>query len=352
MSGGVDSSTAAALLLEKGYDVYGATMQIWEPTCDYNAVREGGCCSLAAIEDARRVANILNIPYYVFNMRKEFENEVIDYFVDEYLKGRTPNPCIVCNKKMKFDYFLKKAEMLGMDYIATGHYAKIVYDKEKNRYLLVKSESATKDQTYALYNMNQYVLSKTLFPLGDFDKVQVREIAEKYKLPVARKSDSQEICFVLDNDYGRFITEKTGINNEGRYIDKQGNILGKSKSYFNYTIGQRKGLNISLGKRVYVVDIKPDENMVVLGEEKDIFKDALIASDTNFIPFDRLDKEIEVTAKIRYTAKESKAKITPLDEGKVLVKFYEKQRAITPGQSVVFYDDKLVVGGGIIEKAL
>lgn len=352
MSGGVDSSVAAAILKEEGYEVYGATMQIWQTETEDELIREKSCCSLTAVDDARRVAHILDIPYYVFNMKDDFKKEVINYFVDEYIKGRTPNPCIMCNRKIKFELFLKKAMVLGMDYIATGHYAIIEYDKSLCRYLLKRSKAREKDQTYVLYNMTQEMLSKTLFPLGRFSKDEVRKLAEKFKLPVARKPDSQEICFIPDNDYGSFIEKETGINDEGIYVDTDGNILGKSKAYYNYTIGQRKGLGISTGKRMYVVDIKPEENKVVLGEEDKIFSDGLIAYDLNFIPFDKLESELEVTAKIRYTAKEAKARIIPAQNNKVLVKFYEKQRAITPGQSVVFYSGDIVVGGGIIEKAL
>ncbi len=352
MSGGVDSSVAAAILKEEGYEVYGATMQIWQTETEDELIREKSCCSLTAVDDARRVAHILDIPYYVFNMKDDFKKEVINYFVDEYIKGRTPNPCIMCNRKIKFELFLKKAMVLGMDYIATGHYAIIEYDKSLCRYLLKRSKAREKDQTYVLYNMTQEMLSKTLFPLGRFSKDEVRKLAEKFKLPVARKPDSQEICFIPDNDYGSFIEKETGIKDEGIYVDTEGNILGKSKAYYNYTIGQRKGLGISTGKRMYVVDIKPEENKVVLGEEDKIFSDGLIAYDLNFIPFDKLESELEVTAKIRYTAKEAKARIIPAQNNKVLVKFYEKQRAITPGQSVVFYSGDIVVGGGIIEKAL
>ncbi|BCS80867.1 tRNA 2-thiouridine(34) synthase MnmA [Anaerocellum diazotrophicum] len=352
MSGGVDSSVAAAILKEEGYEVYGATMQIWQTETDDDLVREKICCSLTAVDDARRVAHILDIPYYVFNMKDDFKKEVINYFVDEYIKGRTPNPCIMCNRKIKFELFLKKAMVLGMDYIATGHYAIIEYDKSLCRYLLKRSKAREKDQTYVLYNMTQEMLSKTIFPLGRFSKDEVRKLAEKFKLPVAKKPDSQEICFIPDNDYGSFIEKETGMKDEGVYVDTEGNILGKSKAYYNYTIGQRKGLGISTGKRMYVVDIKPEENKVVLGEEDKVFSDGLIASELNFILFDKLESELEVTAKIRYTAKEAKARIIPIEDNKVLVKFYEKQRAITPGQSVVFYSRDIVVGGGIIEKAL
>jgi len=352
MSGGVDSSVAAAILKEEGYEVYGATMQIWQTETEDELIREKSCCSLTAVDDARRVAHILDIPYYVFNMKEDFKKEVINYFIDEYIKGRTPNPCIMCNRKIKFELFLKRAMMLGMDYIATGHYAIIEYDNTLFRYLLKRSKAREKDQTYVLYNMTQEMLSKTIFPLGRFSKDEVRKLAEKFKLPVAKKPDSQEICFIPDNDYGSFIEKETGINDEGVYVDTEGNILGKSKAYYNYTIGQRKGLGISTGKRMYVVDIKPEENKVVLGEEDKVFSDGLIASDLNFILFDKLESELEVTAKIRYTAKETKTKVIPVQNNKVLVKFYEKQRAITPGQSVVFYSGDIVVGGGIIEKAL
>lgn len=352
MSGGVDSSVAAAILKEEGYEVYGATMQIWQGESEEDLIREKSCCSLYAVDDARRVANILDIPYYVFNMREDFKKMVIDYFIDEYISGRTPNPCIMCNKKIKFELFLKKAIAIGMDYIATGHYAIVEYDKSLGRYLLKRSKAREKDQTYVLYNMTQEMLSKTLFPLGRFSKDEVRKLAEKFGLPVAKKPDSQEICFIPDNNYGKFIEKETGIKEDGIYIDTEGNVLGRSKAYYNYTIGQRKGLGISTGKRMYVVDIKPEENKVVLGEESKIFSYALIARDLNFIPFDRLESEIEVTAKIRYTAKEAKAKVIPIENDRVLVKFYEKQRAVTPGQSVVFYNSDIVVGGGIIEKAL
>lgn len=352
MSGGVDSSVAAAILKEEGYEVYGATMQIWQTESEDELIREKSCCSLTAVDDARRVAHILDIPYYVFNMKENFRREVIDYFVDEYIKGRTPNPCIMCNRKIKFELFLKKALALGMDYIATGHYAVIEYDKTLDRYLLKRSKAQEKDQTYVLYNMTQEMLSKTLFPLGRFSKDEVRKLAEKFNLPVAKKPDSQEICFIPDNDYGKFIERETGINDEGVYIDTEGNVLGRSKTYYNYTIGQRKGLGISTGKRMYVVEIRPEENKVVLGDEEKIFFWGLIAYDLNFIPFDKLESELEVTAKIRYTAKEAKAKIIPVQDDKVLVRFYEKQRAVTPGQSVVFYRGDIVVGGGIIEKAL
>ncbi|WAM34674.1 tRNA 2-thiouridine(34) synthase MnmA [Caldicellulosiruptor morganii] len=352
MSGGVDSSVAAAILKEEGYEVYGATMQIWQSESEYEQLAGNSCCSIYAVEDARKVADILNIPYYVFNMKDDFKEKVIDYFIEEYIKGRTPNPCIMCNRKIKFELFLKKAIAIGMDYIATGHYAVVEYDKNLNRYLLKRSLAREKDQTYVLYNMTQDILSRTLFPLGRFSKDEVRRLAEKFKLPVAKKPDSQEICFIPDNDYGKFIEKETGIKENGVYVDLEGNILGKSRAYYNYTIGQRKGLGISTGKRMYVIDIKPEENKVVLGEEDRIFADRLIASDLNFIPFDRLESEIEVMAKIRYTAREAKAKVVPIENNKVLVKFYEKQRAITPGQSVVFYSNDIVIGGGIIEKAL
>lgn len=352
MSGGVDSSVAAAILLEKGYDVIGVTMQIWPDMDEERKKAEGGCCSLSAVDDARRVANKLGIPYYVMNFKDIFEEKVINYFKDEYLKGRTPNPCIACNRYIKFDALLRKALAMGIDYVATGHYAKIEYDSTRKRFLLKKSITEKKDQTYALYNLTQEQLSRTLMPIGDYTKEKVREIAKKIGLTVATKPDSQEICFVEDNDYGRFICENTDREIEpGYFVDTGGNILGRHKGIVHYTVGQRKGLGIALGRPVFVVEIDAANNRVVLGDESEVFSDSLIASDLNFISVDKLECEMKVTAKIRYSAKEADATITPAPDGKVKVLFDSPQRAITPGQSVVFYDGDIVVGGGVIESS-
>lgn len=351
MSGGVDSSVAAAVLLEKGYDVIGVTMQIWPDMDEDIKKTEGGCCSLSAVDDARRVANRLGIPYYVMNFKDIFEDRVINYFVDEYSKGRTPNPCIACNRHVKFDAMLKKASAMGIDYVATGHYAKIEYDENTRRYLLKKSITAKKDQTYALYNMTQEQLSRTLMPIGDYTKEKVREIAKEIGLTVANKPDSQEICFIDDNDYGRFISERTGEESKpGDFVDAKGNILGKHRGIVHYTVGQRKGLGISFGKPMYVVEIDVPGNRVILGDDSEVFSRELIAGDLNFIAFDSLREVIKVKAKVRYSAREASATVYPLEDGRAKVVFDEPQRAITPGQSVVFYNEDIVVGGGTIEK--
>lgn len=348
MSGGVDSSVAAYLLKKQGYDVIGVTMQVWQEDKEYEQ-NEGGCCSLSAVEDARRVAYKLDIPFYVWNFRDVFRENVIDYFVDEYLEGRTPNPCIVCNKLIKFDLLLQKARAIGADYVATGHYAEII--NKDGRYLLKKSADDRKDQTYALYNLTQFQLQHTLMPCGEYSKVRIREIAKELGFEVYNKRDSQEICFISDDDHGGYIKNKVPKKvREGNFVDKQGNILGRHKGIVYYTIGQRKGLGLALGVPVFVIDINPYTNEVVLGSEEDIFKTTLIAKDLNFIPFDKLDSEIIVTAKVRYSAKPSRARLIPVSDDKVKVVFDEKQRAITKGQSVVFYDNDLVIGGGVVEK--
>ena len=348
MSGGVDSSVAAALLLEQGYNVTGVTMKLWQDD-KVDRIVEGGCCSLEAVDDARRVCDLLGIPHYVMNFSEDFKDKVIDYFIDEYINGKTPNPCIACNRHIKFDLLLNKAKAMNMDYIATGHYALNEYDESTGRWLLKKSHAAAKDQTYALFNLTQDQLAHTLFPVGDFnDKAKTREVAQRLGLRVANKPDSQEICFV-DDDYGAYIEEKRpGSMKPGNFVDRNGKILGRHKGIINYTVGQRKGLGIALGKPAFVVSVNPKTNEVVLGENEDIFTDSLIAKDVNFIAIDKLESELKVTAKIRYSAKESPAVISP-DGDRVMVKFYEKQRAITKGQAVVFYDGDTVVGGGIID---
>lgn len=350
MSGGVDSSVTAYLLKKQGYEVIGATMQVW-PNDEYFEEKEGTCCSLSAVDDARRVAEKLDIPFYVLNFKEKFKTNVIDYFIDEYINGRTPNPCIMCNKLIKFDAFLKKALEIGADYVATGHYAKI--RKENGRYLLTRATDDRKDQTYALYNLTQFQLEHTLMPCGEYSKPQIREIAKEIGLRVHNKKDSEEICFIPDNDHGAYIKrEMPNKVKPGNYVDKNGNILGKHKGIVYYTIGQRKGLGIALGTPVFVTDIIPWKNQVVLGSEEDVFKSELIAEDTNFILFDELKEEMKVTVKIRYSAKPADAKIIPLDNNRVKVVFDTKQRAITKGQSVVFYDGDTVIGGGVIEKIL
>lgn len=351
MSGGVDSSVAAYILLQQGYEVIGITMQVWPRDEEYEEL-EGGCCSLSSVNDARRVADKLDMPFYVINYKEIFEKKVINYFVDEYLAGRTPNPCIACNKFIKFDEFLRRAKMLGASFIATGHYARILKDDNAGRYLLLRANDSSKDQTYVLYGLTQYQLEHTLMPLSGYTKDRVREIAAEIGLNVANKPDSEEICFVPDNDYAKFITKRVPDKvKAGSFVDIQGNVLGKHKGIIHYTIGQRKGLGISFGKPMFVADIIPDKNFVVLGEEGEVFKDTLFASDLNLIPFDKLQKDMRVTAKIRSTAKEAPAVISPYNDG-VIVKFDAPQRAITKGQAIVFYDGEVVVGGGTIKEIM
>ena len=347
MSGGVDSSVAALLLLEKGYEVTGVTMKL-RPDEYMTGSLSGGCCSLDDIDDARRVAYKLGIDHFVLNFTDVFSEKVIDYFAREYQNGRTPNPCIACNAFVKFDALLHRALALGYDYIATGHYSVIEYSHEIGRWLLKKAPCA-KDQSYVLYRLTQQQLAHTLMPLGGMEKQEARALAAAHDLPVAQKPDSQEICFVEDNNYARFIERYTGYTAPlGNFIDKNGNILGRYLGITNYTIGQRKGLGMAFGRPMYVTKINASDNTVTLGEEGSQYKSELVANNINFIPFDKLNERLEVTAKVRYQAKPAKAVIFPYDEDKVNVVFEEAQRSVTPGQAVVFYKDDLVVGGGTI----
>jgi len=349
MSGGVDSSVAAALLKDWGYEVVGVTMQIWPRETDEGT--ENVCCSLSAVEDARRVAEILDIPHYVMNFRSEFENKVIRNFIEEYLHGRTPNPCIVCNRRIKFETFLLRARMLEIDTIATGHYAVIKFDSESERFLLYKAEDKAKDQSYVLYGLTQDQMARTIFPLGSYTKEQVREIARELGLPVSEKPESQEICFVTDNNYRGFIKERAGAQiKPGPFLDKKGNVLGQHRGIPFYTIGQRKGLGLALGYPVYVVDIDVERNAVIVGKKEDVFHNEFIVKDNNFIPFDELTEKLRVKVKVRYKTREAPATIYPLDKDRVKVIFDKPQWAITPGQAAVYYDGEMVVGGGTIEK--
>ena len=348
MSGGVDSSVAAYLLKEAGYDVIGVTMQIWQEESVQTQEENGGCCGLSAVEDARRVAQMLEIPYYVMNFRKEFKENVMDYFVGEYLQGRTPNPCIACNRYVKWEALLDRSMEIGADYIATGHYARV--EKLPNgRFTLKKSATDAKDQTYALYNLTQEQLSHTLMPVGQYTKEEIRKIAEDIGLLVANKPDSQEICFIPDNDYASFIEKNTDKKiEEGNFVDLDGNIIGCHKGITHYTIGQRKGLNLSMGKPVFVVAIRPETNEVVIGDNSDVFGDRLKCNHINFMSIADLEGEMEVIAKIRYSHKGAKAIIIKIEEDIIECIFEEPQRASTPGQAVVFYDGEYVVGGGTI----
>jgi tRNA-specific 2-thiouridylase len=351
MSGGVDSSLTAALLVQQGYNVIGATMQIWD--ADRQDADDRGCCSLTAVGDARRVADKLGIPYYVLNFRQLFQETVVDYFIAEYSSGRTPNPCIACNRYVKFEGLLQEALALGAEYVATGHYARIGYDEVRGRHLLRKGLDPAKDQSYALYHLNQHTLKHFLMPLGEYTKTETRRLARKIGLAVADKPDSQEIRFVPNDDYQSFLAEKAPASlRPGDIVDTRGRVLGRHSGLPLYTVGQRKGLGIAAGRPLYVVALDTDRNQVVVGDDSDVFASELIAGDLNYIAFDELTGPLAATAKIRYSAREAPAVITPLPDGRVSVKFQTPQRAITPGQSVVFYDGDIVLGGGIIGKVV
>lgn len=346
MSGGVDSSVAALLLLKAGYDVTGMTMRL-RPEAFMQQSASGGCCSLDDIDDARRVCYQLGIDHLVLNFTEQFERDVIQYFAAQYAAGRTPNPCIACNRHLKFDAMLQKARVLGFDFIATGHYA-VITQHDSGRWLL-KRAPASKDQSYVLYSLTQDQLAHTLMPLGTYTKPEARQLAEEAGLRVAHKPDSQEICFVEDNDYASFLERYTGTKApQGDFIDAQGRILGRHRGITHYTIGQRKGLGISFGKPMYVTKIDAVRNCITLGEEGSQYAASLLADDLNFIPFDTLDKPLQVQAKVRYQAQPADAVLTPVDGDRVRVDFAEPQRSVTPGQAVVFYDGDLVVGGGVI----
>lgn len=352
MSGGVDSSVAAALLLEQGFEVIGVTMQLWAVDLPYGEEVEGGCCSLGAVEDARAVAGKLGIPYYVLNFHDQFQKQVIDNFADEYLAGRTPNPCIVCNNLLKFGGLLDKARALGAHYVATGHYARVGSHPESGRSLLMKGKDSSKDQSYVLYGLTQEQLARTLFPLGEFTKPAIRQKAAELGLKVATKPDSQEICFVPDQDYARFIADyRPGEMRPGKICDTAGTILGEHSGIANFTIGQRKGLGIAAGTPLYVTAIRPETNEVVVGTNEQVMAAGLFAGSLNWIAVPDLEGTMAVEVKIRYSARPVPAFIEPDRGGRVAVRFEQPQRAVTPGQAAVFYRGDLVIGGGMIEES-
>ena len=352
MSGGVDSSVAALLLKNMGYEVIGVTMQIWEGDNDSSAL-SAGCCGISAAEDARRVCEVLGIAHYVMDFREVFCQKVIEPFTKEYLSGRTPNPCIECNRHVKWEELLTRSLAIGADLIATGHYAKVVR-LENGRFSIRTSVSSAKDQTYALYTLSQFQLSHTLLPIGDYEKGSVRQIALDAHLPVYDKPDSQEICFVPDNDYAGFIERRVGASDvpkEGNFISKDGRVLGRHRGITHYTIGQRRGLNLAMGMHVYVCEIRTASNEIVIGEDKDVFSDTLTCRDLNFMSVEDLGigQSERVFAKVRYRHAGEWCRITRVDESRIQAVFEKPVRAITPGQAAVFYKDGVIYGGGTIE---
>lgn len=349
MSGGVDSSVAAYLLKKQGYEVTGVTMQIWQDEDAAAAAENGGCCGLSAVDDARRVAQMLDIPYYVMNFREDFKKYVIDYFVEEYLNGRTPNPCNACNRYVKWESLLRRSLQIGADYIATGHYAR-VEQLANGRYAVKNSVTAAKDQTYALYALTQEQLARTLMPIGDYTKDEIRRIAAEAGLPVAHKPDSQDICFVPDGDYAAFLDREAGdrVPGPGNFVSMDGEVLGTHRGITHYTIGQRKGLNLAMGHPVFVAAIRPEKNEVVIGEDADIRSNVIICEHVNYMAMENLDAPRRALAKIRYAHGGSPCLLEKLPDGRVKCTFDEPVRAATPGQAAVFYEDGYVLGGGII----
>lgn len=351
MSGGIDSTVVALMLNEQGYEVIGITMKTWDYTASGGSKKETGCCNIDSFNDARMAAVQHGFPHFILDIRDEFGDFVVNNFVDEYLAGRTPNPCVLCNTHIKWRALLKRADALGCQYIATGHYAKI-RQAENGRFVISKAVDATKDQSYVLWGLQQDLLSRTLLPLGGYHKTEIRKMAEDYGYPeLAKKSESYEICFVPDNDYRGFLKRKVeGLEarvNGGYFVDKTGKILGQHRGYPFYTIGQRKGLDIALGRPVFVTHINSETNTVTLGEEEDLEKNEMQVGKLNLIKYDTLTPGMEAITKIRYKDGGTLSHLYPQDDG-VRVSFYENAKGIAPGQSAVFYEGDDVIGGGII----
>ncbi len=351
MSGGVDSSTTAWLLKEKGYEVIGATMCIG--MADNTRGGTARCCGLADIEDARRVALQLEISFSVFHLREEFEKEVIQYFCKEYVQGRTPNPCILCNEKIKFGSFLEKALDLGADFMATGHYARLDVDEEIGRYRLKKGVDRRKDQSYVLFSLTQDQFRHTLFPLGEHRKEEVRKKALQLGLQVHNKPESQEVCFIQESSYHSFLSERLKECIEpGPIVDRNGKVLGKHKGIPFYTIGQRRGLRLARGKPLYVIGIDRGDNAIIVGGEEEVYSDRCIVDSVNWIIPSKMISSMNAQVKIRYNHPGSEATLIPKGEDRLEVKFKSPQKAITPGQAAVFYDGETVLGGGWIREVL
>lgn len=353
MSGGIDSTITALMLNDQGYEVVGITMKTWDYATSGGGKKETGCCNIDSFNDARMAAVQHGFPHYILDIRDEFGNFVIENFVDEYLAGRTPNPCVMCNTHIKWRALLKRADALGCDYIATGHYANI-HQHNNGRFYISKGVDELKDQSYVLWGLQQDLLSRTLLPLGTYEKTQIRQMALDYGYPeLAKKSESYEICFVPDNDYRGFLKRKIeGLEERvegGNFIDKEGKVLGKHKGYPFYTIGQRKGLDITFGKPVYVTNIIPETNTVMLGDEDDLNRQEMVVSRINWLKYDGISDGMEALTKIRYKDKGALANLYNHPNG-VQARFYHYAKGIAPGQSAVFYEGDDVIGGGIIQR--
>jgi tRNA-uridine 2-sulfurtransferase len=359
MSGGVDSSTVAAMLRADGHNVVGLTMQLWNQRrlAGHEGMPEavqGRCCSLDDVYDARRVAQTIGIPYYVVNHEERFEREVVRPFVQDYLSGRTPIPCSLCNNHLKFDQLLVVARQIGADTLATGHYARVEFDENRGRWLLKRPSDLAKDQTYFLFGLTQEQLSRTIFPLGGMTKPEVRELARKHGLALAEKPDSQEICFVPGGDYKRFLDAYLAEQGEslpdtsGELVTTEGEVIGEHHGIHNFTVGQRKGLGVATGSPLYVIQIKGDSGQVVVGSNDDLYSSTLRAKRVNLITVEDLTEPMRVSVKIRHRHEPAPARLEKSDEDELLVTFDQPQRAITPGQAAVFYDGDVVIGGGWI----
>jgi tRNA-specific 2-thiouridylase len=351
MSGGVDSSVSAALLKEQGYDVIGITMQLWEKETSRGAEEEGSrpCCTLEDVFDAGRVANKLGIPFHVVDYREEFRKLVVDGFVGDYFRGLTPNPCIRCNQKVKFGVLLEKARALGADYLATGHYARLELDSA-GMYQLLKGKDAGKDQSYFLFTLTREQMSQVLFPLGSLNKQEVRRLADQFELPVAKKGESQDICFVSNDDYVRFLETERGEGHlSGNIVDNSGRILGRHAGIYRYTVGQRKGLGIAWPHPLYVLGVDAGRREVLVGHRDELYSDGLFAGNVNWtIPAP--DSPLDAVCKIRYRHNPVSCRISPLPGNRAEVRFQGREKSVTPGQAVVFYDGDRLIGGGWIEK--
>lgn len=344
MSGGVDSSVSALLLKDEGYEVIGATLELFAGS---------SCCNINTYIDAKNVCKSIGIPHFTYNYKDEFKCKVIDNFIEEYSNQRTPNPCIVCNKYMKFGYMWKKAKELGCNYLATGHYAKTEYSEKYGRWVLKKSKAGRKDQSYVLWNMPKDLIQHVVFPLADFEsKDEIREIARKHDLKVANKPDSEDICFIPDGNYKKFLEMNSNLKPiEGNIVNSRGEVLGKHTGLYKYTIGQRKGLGISYSEPLFVIGFNKNKNELIVGTEKETYKKEMLVKDINLLLVDELKDKMEVLVKTRYSSKEEKATIEMTENNMIKIVFDNPIQRITPGQSAVFYIDDIVLGGGIIESS-